>query len=264
MLDRNLLSVIQNELRSGKAPEKYKDPQEFVCNLCRDSSSQIYSFAMDIFRKITGTEYFEYKNVPEDEYFMTCDLSGEDSVIKLSPSDGDIFEIAPMLSMMTMIRRELRCSAENAAGYVDSLISASDTREDKAHKADESSIKISGGYDYGIIVNNKRSGRIMFQKMLGDDYAQDYTICTENQSTIRIAVSRREKKYEHITNPSTVRGRFIEPFGILDIDALGCVKIKIRMITYNDMDICFSCTGLDSDDMEIYDVEDKSIRFTRV
>lgn len=259
MTDIKVLKTMLDNITSGQAPLKYKDPQEFLKNMCRDESSDIYSFGMYFFRLITGSEYFEYINVPEDEYFMTSNMDDDVSVI-----DEDMGCYSQMLAGMTKYTRELRWSKSQVISFISALIAKEQAGRDDKTVRQSGQFTAQNGFDYGIIVNNKRTHRIMYQKMLSETYDESFTVCVVPGRSFQIAVSKRELKYDHITSPSTVRGKAITPLGILEISPGACAKISIRFCHDDSKNITFRCDGLDEKDMKQYEIPDESVRFIRV
>ncbi len=89
--------------------------------------------------------------------------------------------------------------------------------------------QIQDDYDYGIILNNKRYGRIEF-RCLYDCVSNetDYIdIPVKNDGLFTIGISKRQKEYKHISNPASVYGDNIIPSAILTTNIKEYNKIRI-------------------------------------
>ncbi len=89
-------------------------------------------------------------------------------------------------------------------------------------------------FDYGIILNNKRSGRIEFKPLLFfDGRSECFTVPVENTGEFVIAVSRRHRDNAAYSNPSSVYGDRIIPVGLAVTSSVGGQKIKIKLENKN-------------------------------
>ena len=223
---RDIVSMMEN----GEVPVNYRDPQEFIYREKRTPESDVYSFGMHIFEKICGKNYFEYSGVPEDECFMMADTDSDDSVISEKYIPADYSFIFPLLKNMTVYKKSLRISAQQAITELKKYNNEAEKSEE-----DNNPYKIIKDYDYGIILNNKRSGRIEFRVLL--DHDGNKTACdipVYESGTFRIAVSRRHRDFVHITNPSSVFGDKIIPVDIAGIENINAGKIRIYADSVND------------------------------
>ena len=89
-------------------------------------------------------------------------------------------------------------------------------------------------FDYGIILNNKRSGRIEFKPLLFfDGRSECFTVPVENTGEFVIAVSGRHRDNAAYSNPSSVYGDRIIPVGLAVTSSVGGQKIKIKLENKN-------------------------------
>ncbi len=89
-------------------------------------------------------------------------------------------------------------------------------------------------FDYGIILNNKRSGRIEFKPLLFfDGRSESFTVPVESNGEFVIAVSRRHRDNAAYSNPSSVYGDRIIPVGLANTPSAGGQKIKIKLENKN-------------------------------
>ena len=89
-------------------------------------------------------------------------------------------------------------------------------------------------FDYGIILNNKRSGRIEFKPLIFfDGRSESFTVPVENTGEFVIAVSRRHRDNAAYSNPSSVYGDRIIPVGLAVTSSVGGQKIKIKLENKN-------------------------------
>ncbi|WP_044973554.1 hypothetical protein [Ruminococcus sp. HUN007] len=85
-------------------------------------------------------------------------------------------------------------------------------------------------YDYGIILNNRRSGRIEFIPLLfHDGRSESYVVPADEKGEFTIAVSRRHRDDAAYSNPSSVYGDRIIPVGLAKTSSAGGQKIKIKL-----------------------------------
>ncbi len=228
------------KILSGEVPLNYRDPQEFMFGDARTEASDVYSYAMYIFRSIAGKEYFEAAGVPEDEFFMMADPDSESSVIDGIFIPEEYSALADILKKMTVLDRKHRADISGAlkmlAEYENSaeaditepvpeaVCEAGESTEAEsvcAVQNNEQIQQITGryavepDYDYGIIVNNKRSGRIEFRPLLFyTGKTESYSVPSSQNGEFVIAVSKRHRDYAHISNPSSVYGDHIIPVGL--------------------------------------------------
>lgn len=229
---RDIVSMMEN----GEVPVNYRDLQEFIYREERTPESDVYSFGMLIFEKICGKNYFEYSGVPEDECFMMADTDSDDSVISEKYIPADYSFIFPLLKNMTVYKKSLRISAEEAITELKKYNQKDESFEAENNSREENNpYKIIKDYDYGIILNNKRSGRIEFRVLM--DHEGNKTACdipVYESGTFRIAVSRRHRDFGHITNPSSVFGDRIIPVDIARAENINAGKIRIYADSVND------------------------------
>ena len=89
-------------------------------------------------------------------------------------------------------------------------------------------------FDYGIILNNKRSGRIEFKPLLFfDGRSESFTVPVESNGEFIIAVSRRHRDNAAYSNPSSGYGDRIIPVGRANTPSAGGQKIKIKLENKN-------------------------------
>ncbi len=89
-------------------------------------------------------------------------------------------------------------------------------------------------HDYGIILNNKRSGRIEYKPLLfPDGRCESFTVPAEGGGEFVIAVSRRHRDDAAYSNPSSVYGDRIIPVGLAAVSSVNGQKIKIRLENRN-------------------------------
>ena len=85
-------------------------------------------------------------------------------------------------------------------------------------------------HDYGIILNNKRSGRIEFRPLLFfDGRSESYALPAGCGGEFIIAVSRRHRDNAQFSNPSSVYGDRIIPVGLAVTPYANGQKIKIKL-----------------------------------
>jgi hypothetical protein len=85
-------------------------------------------------------------------------------------------------------------------------------------------------HDYGIILNNKRSGRIEYKPLLfSDGKCESFTVPVESTGEFVIAVSRRHRDDAAYSNPSSVYGDRIIPVGLAAVSSVSGQKIKISL-----------------------------------
>ncbi len=85
-------------------------------------------------------------------------------------------------------------------------------------------------HDYGIILNNKRSGRIEFKPLLFfDGRSESYALPAGCGGEFIIAVSRRHRDNAAYSNPSSVYGDRIIPVGLAVTPYANGQKIKIKL-----------------------------------
>lgn len=251
---------------------KYRDPQEFMWNEERNDASEVYSCGMFLFSFIAGKDYFEYINTPADEYFMMADTDSDSSVIDAVYLPEKYIFLADIIKKMTVYRRDARISMEKALDELTKF--ASDEIKTETSVQHENTNERSGDhtvektdipeneeqakyfsetrfpvlekdFDYGIILNNKRSGRIEFRPLY--DFNGNSASCdipVTNLGLFRIAVSKRHRNFAHISNPSSIYGDNIIPVGIAEADGVTGEKVRIS-INNNSGEITVSVVQLD-------------------
>lgn len=249
-MTEKIISMIKN----GEVPLKYRDPQEMILGDERTPESDVYSYGMMIFEMICGKSYFEYSGIPEDECFMMADTESSDSVPDEKYIPDEVKFIFPIIQKMTVYRRNARADISSVLESLEEILSAENSSiqenietpvsenisddiekvsEEKTEDAD-SPYKIISEYDYGVILNNKRSGRIEFKVIL--DYEGNIKPCdipVYESGIFSIAVSRRHCSNAHISNPSSVYGDCIIPVGIAKVQGVREGKIKISAENIN-------------------------------
>lgn len=242
----NILQILKTVINSD-APRSFRDPEEYISGLPGNEASEIYSYGMTIFRELTGKNYFEAVNIPEDEYFMSCDLENDFSIISPENIPSEYSEISDLLCKMTMFRRESRISLTE----IKTLLSenSKDNNNDKPAVIEtESSLnpekcsqtedfpKYKEGYDYGIIVNNKRCGRIEFIELYScqNNKGTYYDIPVFEQGEFKIPVSVRSTEYKGVTNPSSVYGDCIIPAAMIKTKTENCHAVRVSLNKEND------------------------------
>lgn len=255
-----MIKEIAEKIKSGEVPVQYRDPQEFMFGESRTAESDVYSFGMYIFGQISGQDYFKYAGIPEDECFMMADPDSEKSVIDEKFIPENFGYLAELLKRMTVYRKELRISSGEALRMLEKFAetemnetepadtaeekrSAEEYSQEKPEAVPESEIAdacheatsvyaekytVKPDYDYGIILNNRRSGRIEFRPLLfHDGRTEAYTVPVEKQGEFVIAVSERHRDYAHISNPSSVYGDSILPVGLCSAENVNSARLSI-------------------------------------
>lgn len=225
---------------NSDVPLNYRDPQEFIFGEERSEKSDVYSYGMYFFREICGRDYFDCCGVPEDEMFMMADTESEQSVIdeKFIPENYNY--ISELLKNMTVYRREMRISLQDAVSVLKSFDKADTdsvqkTAKDKpaeksVNKSSSSDYSVEPEYDYGIILNNRRSGRIEFRPLLfSDGRTEKYTVPVTGAEKFVIAVSKRHRDFSGISNPSSVYGDNIIPVGLAFTEYINSQKTEITV-----------------------------------
>ncbi|MBP1566371.1 MAG: hypothetical protein J6A58_11515 [Oscillospiraceae bacterium] len=223
------LKSVQNKEHIGK----YRDPQEFMGVYQSDEASEVYSCGMFLFELLFGKDFFEYISTPSDEYFMMADTEG--AVIERKYICEEYAVFSDILEKMTMYKRENRISLEECIQIIEKAekdLTFSEKEKNPEKSSECSSFPyIEKNYDYGIILNNKRSGRIQFVKLLDNENGsmQRYEIPVDESGTFKIAVSRRHKSKSHITNPSSMYGDCIEPYALISTEFNGFDKLSVEL-----------------------------------
>lgn len=238
---RGVIEKIQN----CEIPVNYRDPQEFMFGDERTGKSDVYSYGMYIFSEITGRSYFDCAGIPEDEMFMMADPDSERSVIdeKYIPEDFDYLK--DLLRKMTVYSRDSRITLSEVKSELEKLTEEKENVENPAETdgftADDINCKQSQNekacrysaepdYDYGIILNNKRAGRIEFRPLLfHNGNTEKYTVPVNDGNRFEIAVSKRHRDFAHISNPSSVYGDNIIPVGIAGVEYINSQKTEISI-----------------------------------
>jgi len=257
---RDQLGIFLETADNAEEITQYRDPQEFMYMEGRDGSSFTYAFAMYLFLTLTGKDYFEYIRIPADEYFMTIDPDSDVPVISPSEIPEEISEFADILAKMTMYKRKSRISLKDAKDVLKKMYDPDyvpdseltdnvrseheDIPEEQADTLGEFEIsdeinttqnktitfpEIDEEYDYGLILNNKRSGRIEFSRLYDCDSGNGNSIILplRDSCDFRIGISKRHRDFRHISNPSSVYGDNIIPCAVLSADIKGFDRIRI-------------------------------------
>ena len=268
------INVFSRLIEDREVPLQYKDPQEFINLEERNEASDVYSFGMILFRILSGCDYFEYIGIPADEYFMTIDFSLSGSVIERKYIPDKYMDFSELLEGMTVIKREKRLSFSNVSQLINKLdhiygtVPEETEYNDNKDYTNKSDIKFwmpESGYDYGIILNNKRIGRIEFRKLFDciSGSTGEFDIPVDESNNFRIAVSKRHSSNKNISNPSSVYGDSIVPVGILEANVGECNKVKIIFNAENE-NVNVAMYGLNLNDEDLYEIVQQQIRFTRV
>lgn len=249
----SIIKILDAVINSN-APRSFRDPQEYISGLQRNEASDVYSYGMMIFREITGKDYFEAVSIPEDEYFMSCDTETDFSVICPENIPADYHEISDLLCKMTMFRRESRISLNEIEkllndnkNVTEPVAEKDNIQENQANSQTEIFPKYREGFDYGVIVNNKRCGRIEFIELYSSQNNKNtyYDIPVHEQGEFKIPVSARRTEYKNITNPSSVYGDCIIPTAMIKMKAEKCHAVRVVLDKEDDnMIISVSMTDI--------------------
>ena len=239
-------------IAAGEVSRTYRDPQEFMFAEEHDDAAEVYSLALWIFYESAGKDYFEVSGMPEDECFMMSDPDSDDSVIDEKYIPDEIKDLAGLLVKATVFKRSGRISLNDfLAGLsehedqniiADAIVaSETDTDEtagvsetDNENQSSDDRFSVIPDNDYGIILNNKRSGRIEFKPLLFfDGRKESFTVPVENEGEFIIAVSRRHRDNAAYSNPSSVYGDRIIPVGLAKTPSVSGQKIKIKLENQN-------------------------------
>lgn len=267
-----MIKGVTGKIRNGEVPLNYRDPQEYMSGDSRTAESDVYSYGMYIFREISGTDYFERAGIPEDECFMMADPDSENSVIDEKYIPEEYSYLAPLLKKMTVYRRNLRIKTDEVLSVLESFSEpetqpgvlhrddCSDASESAERHSEETETNyelpdrysVKTDFDYGIILNNKRSGRIEFRPLLfHDGRTESYTVPVQNPGRFTIAVSERNRDFSNVSNPSSVYGDCIVPVGLAEADGVNsqrlCISVensggKLR-VTFADVTLSGEKTG---------------------
>lgn len=260
---RDQLGIFLDTAENAEEITQYRDPQEFMYMEGRDGASFTYAFAMYLFLTLTGKDYFEHIRIPADEYFMTIDPDSDIPVISPSEIPDEISEFSDILAKMTMYRRKSRISLKEAMEILRKMydpdysavseeiaeehqepVAQDVIQEEKADTLSEFEIsdeinttqnktitfpEIDEEYDYGLILNNKRSGRIEFSRLYDCDSGNgsDILLPLRDSGDFRIGISKRHRDYRYISNPSSVYGDNIIPCAVLTADIKGFDRIRV-------------------------------------
>ena len=240
----NILKILRSLVRNN-APRSFRDPQEYIYGQPGNEASDVYSYGMTIFQEITGKEYFESVGIPEDEYFMFCDTENDFSIIDPANIPEEYSEISQLLCKMTMFRRESRISKKELNELISENNEEIETAEEKGTEnipeqencsQTEDFPKCRDGFDYGIIVNNKRCGRIEFIELYScqKNRGTYYDIPVLEPGDFKIPVSVRSPEYKGITNPSSVYGDCIIPAAMIKLKAEKGNSVRVELNREND------------------------------
>lgn len=236
-------------IKNGRIPADFRDPQEFMFGEEHTEKSDVYALGMHIFSKISGRSWFECTGVPEDELFMMADPDSEKSVISRKFIPEEYGYLSELLEKMTVYSREARISLSEVLSELEkhteksscvtenTFTSEAEAPEQVPEKTADTEQPVSGvqdrfavepDYDYGIILNNRRAGRIEFKPLLfHTGKSESYTVPVQNGDRFEIAVSKRHRDYAHISNPSSVYGDNIIPVGIACAEYINSLKTEI-------------------------------------
>ena len=238
-----MFSEFIEKIINGDVQPGYRDPQEFMSGEERDEKSDSYSYGMMLFNEISGRDYFTVSGTEEDEYFMMADPDSDGSVIDSKYIPDEYRFLSDFFSKTTAFKRNERILPSEAAALLSEFnrIKCEPEgpffQEEKADNAAETVSEVQDrysveeGYDYGIILNNKRSGRIEFRPLLfytGD--TEKYDMPVDKPGRFVIAVSKRHRDYCNVSNPSSVYGDVIIPVGLSageDVDS-SSIRISIE------------------------------------
>lgn len=245
-----MINVFIEKIKSGEVPAGYSDPQKYIYGDSGTEASDVYSYAMYFFREMTGKNYFEYSGIPEDEFFMMADPDSEKSVIDEKNIPAEYSGFADILKKMTVFRRDARMTLSDVTEALEKINSENTVNEEKAVPevsvpeteaepditsfTDSDKYSVEPDFDYGIILNNKRSGRIEFRPLLHySGKSEGFTVPVDEKGRFVIAVSKRHRDFEHISNPSSVYGDNIIPVGLACAEAVDCDRLYISAENIN-------------------------------
>ncbi len=230
-------------IAEGNVSKTYRDPQEFMFAEEHDEAAEVYSLALWIFYESAGKDYFEVSGMPEDECFMMADPDSDDSVIDEKYIPEEIKDISDLLVKATVFKRSGRISFNDFLAVLseyevqNGVISeetAGVSETDNENQSANDRFSVIPDHDYGIILNNKRSGRIEFKPLLFfDGRNESFTVPVENEGEFIIAVSRRHRDNAAYSNPSSVYGDRIIPVGLAKTPSVSGQKIKITLENQN-------------------------------
>ena len=151
----------------------------------------------------------------------------------------DTFSVASEVTENMPVTSENTETAEPENAEVIEQDEVSDTSEKTVENESDDSetadrFTVLPDFDYGIILNNKRSGRIEFKPLLFfDGRSESFTVPVENTGEFVIAFSRRHRDNAAYSNPSSVYGDRIIPVGLAGTSSVGGQKIKIKLENKN-------------------------------
>ncbi len=225
-----IINLFFDMIKDDGAVLNYRDPQEYIQCQNRTSASDMYSYGMLLFKILMEKDYFEYIDTPPDEYFMMNDPQAEHSIVDGGILPDEYRNFSGLLDEMTKFQRENRISYDVFLQKIKELSQPINDNQTVENEADENIFpEVLENYDYGVILNNKRAGRIQFLKLY--DYEKGSTgafdIPVTDDGVFRIAVSRRHKDNYKVTNPSSVYGDCILPTAIIEANIDACEKIRM-------------------------------------
>ncbi len=243
----NILKILDSVINDNE-PRSFRDPQEYIFAQPGNEASDVYSYGMMLFKKISGKDYFETVGIPEDEFFMSCDTENDFPVISAENIPSEYSDISQLLCRMTMFRRESRISVKEISEMLkkdDIPEENRDSNENICLSQEKEFPALKNGSDYGIIVNNKRCGRIEFIKLYDskDNTAAYYDIPVTEREEFTFPVSCRSSEYQEITNPSSVYGDCIIPAALIKAKTGKCHSVRITFKKENENLIPVICAA---------------------
>lgn len=242
----NSIGLLRSVINSS-VPLSFRDPQEYIFAEPRNEASDVYSYGMMLFTQITGKNYFQVINIPEDEYFMSCDPENDFSVISPDNVPVEYSDIAQLISKMTMFNRNSRISMSELKGMIhENLTENGISTEEKEYNIQASESNdcnaeefpvCRNGFDYGVIINNKRFGRIEFVKLLSssETTGKYIDIPADSEENFKIPISVRSFEKSGITNPSSVYGDCIIPTAMIITDPGKSHSVRIALKKENNI-----------------------------
>lgn len=235
-----MFSEFNEKIINGDVPLRYRDPQEFMFGEERDEKSDSYSYGMMLFNEISGNDYFAASGTEEDEYFMMADPDSDGSVIDLKYIPDEYRFLSDFFLKTTAWKRNERITLSEAAALLSELgkeevcepeeTAVQEPEKEETVSEVQDKYSVEEDYDYGIILNNKRSGRIEFRPLLFyTGSTEKYDMPVDKPGKFVIAVSKRHRDYRDISNPSSVYGDVITPVGLVMGENVNSSSIRISI-----------------------------------
>lgn len=235
-----MFSEFIGKILNGCVTTEYKDPQEYIFGEERDEKSDSYSYGMMLFNEISGRDYFAVLCAEEDEFFMIADPDSEGSVIDEKFIPAEYSFLSDFFSKTTAWKRNNRITPSEAAGLLSAFKQEKCEPEEKADNSEENiseagdRFAVDEYFDYGIILNNKRSGRIEFRPLLfSTGQTEKYDMPVDKPGNFVIAVSKRHREHFAVSNPSSVYGDVIIPVGLACAENVNSLSLRISVENLN-------------------------------